>query len=251
MSGGQKVLLAVLLSIVALPVLGILGFLLEMAGGPQAIWLNSLPAPEQNTPEVVQRRADARAAIEPALDGLDNSVVLTQGPETFAANCVRGQNNWMVHEGYKHVCSVTVGRFYGWSGDFPTLARRLHSELVADGWELGYDGGLPALADQYETGLGRYETPSPGVSPSPIGFGWLWDTSYSKQDGRLTVRLDFANAHTSDFHGLDYVTGRDSGESWSDTGGTVPASQAVPELLRQSDGVLLATIEREYYRVGR
>ncbi|MGC3995856.1 MAG: hypothetical protein QM779_17350 [Propionicimonas sp.] len=245
----RDVLSVVVALVLGLAVLAVVGLVVAVEGGPGAIWLNIQPAPNQYTPALVQQRADARAAIRPALEVLDSSALLDPGPETAAAGCTRGQNNFKVHEGYKHVCTVTLGRFYGWDGCFEELARRLHAEFLAAGWHPDYDGGLPDLADQYATGHSRYESSTPGVSPSPIGFGLLWGTNYTNRDETLTVRLDFANSYTNDFHLLDYATGRASGESWSETGDAVAAGAAVGQILRASDGVLLATVEREYYRV--
>ena len=248
MGRGQKIFIVVLLVVFGIPVIA-LGYLyVSISGGPEAIWLNSLPAPDQHKPEVVQARADARAALRPSLDVLDRSTVLDAGPESYAANCERGQNNYKVHEGYKHVCAVTVGRFYGWHGDFPAMARALHAELVADGWEPDFGDGLSGLADQYETGLNPYETPTPGVTPPPIDFGWSWSAYYTRDEGRTSLRLGFANEHTTDLDALDYMTGRSGGQSWSDTRETVDAATTVADLLQQSDGVLLGTLEREYFR---
>jgi hypothetical protein len=174
------------------------GFYVQMLGGPEAIWLNSLPAPDQDKAEVVRARSDARELARSGLASLDKSRILVPGAEVYSATCERGQNNWKVHEGYLHTCDVTSGRFYGLRGDFPSVARALHSELVAAGWTREYDDGLPGLADQYETGHDEYSTPSPGTTPGPITFeDWTWDTSYTH--GEQRVHFEFANRLTRDF----------------------------------------------------
>ena len=220
----------------------------SVEGGPEAIWLNSLPAPDQDKPEVVQKRAAARSTAEAALATLEHTSWLTKGPRSYSAACERGQNNWKMHQGYQHTCDVSVAGFYGWTGGFPEMARRLHQELVADGWTTNDYNSLTSAAEQYETGTNRYSRPTPGVSPGPIDFEDGWSAGYEKGDHSLSLR--FADTHTTDVRSFDYSQhkGR-SGWSWSDTRETVDSAATVRALLADSAGVLFADTREPYFSI--
>lgn len=228
---------------------GAVGFIwVSVEGGTEAIWLNSLPAPDQDKPEVVQKRAAARSTAEAGLATLEHTSALTKGPRSYSAACERGQNNWKVHEGYRHSCDVSVAGFYGWAGGFPEMARSLHQELVADGWTADDFDSLASAAEQYETGTNRYSTPTPGVSPAPIDFEDTWFANYEKGDHHLS--LTFANTYTTDVHFFDYEQNRGrSGLSWSDTRETLDSAATVRALLAHSDGVLFAFTSEGYYSI--
>ncbi|MCA0295894.1 MAG: hypothetical protein LCH96_11410 [Actinobacteria bacterium] len=243
----RNLIIAIVTAVVVIvPVLAVGAFWVSWQGGPEAIWLNAQPAPDQDKPSVVEARQKARDHTRAELESAFGAASVVPGRETYAAQCRRGQNNWKVHEGYVHTCTVTSGRFYGLRGDFPAAAKKLHAELGKTGWEPWLDDGLPGIAKQYKAGYPPYETPTPGAPSSPVDFEQFgWDTSYGDDDKRIQLR--FANKYTDDFHSFDWAQDKVPYEtSWSDLSGTVSSADAVAELLATCDVVVLATIEEEY-----
>lgn len=242
------------LLLIGLPLTGMLLLYVSFEGGWESLVLNHTPAPDQDRPDVAAKRAEARATAEAALSGLNGSSVLTPGPASYSAYCERGQNNFKVHEGYRHSCSVVTARFYTWKGPFPAMARALDKELTAAGWAFDeYEGGLPLLAKQYEAGRNPHQNPTPGV-PVVLDFADSWSTCYEKAERHVCFAFADRNtdlASQSDF--FDFTQRRDAGGSWSYTENreTVDSRSTITHLLEQSDGVLFATDSEPYYSVSR
>jgi hypothetical protein len=245
------VLALVALIMVGVPLAGIGLIYVAFQGGSETMALNHEPAPDQDKPEVVQKRAQARATAEAALVDLNSSQVITAGPASYSAHCERGQNNWKVHEGSRHDCSVTAAHFYTWTGTFPQFARQLNAELVAKGWTFDkYDGGLPQLAVQYEAGRNPYQNPTPGV-PVVLDFSQSWSTCYEKGK-QQRVCLEFADRNTDlakQAGSFDFAQSRDLGDfySYTETSQTVDSRSTITNLLQHADGVVFATSSEPYY----
>jgi hypothetical protein len=252
--GLMIVLTVVVVVLVGVPLAGIGLLYVSFQGGFESMALNHEPAPDQDKPEVVQKRAEARAKAESALADLNKSTVIAAGPASYSAHCERGQNNYKVHEGYRHDCSVTAAHFYTWKGGFPQFARGLDAELLAAGWEFDkYEGGLPQLAEQYEAGRNPYQDPTPGV-PVVLDFSRGWSTCYEK--GEQRVCLQFADRNTDlsrQSSTFDFAQSRDLGDfySYAETSQSVDSRSTITSLLGQADGVVFASSSESYYSIRR
>jgi hypothetical protein len=236
--------------LVGVPLAGVGLIYVAFQGGFESMALNHEPAPDQDKPEVVKKRAEARAKAESALGDLNASKVITAGPASYSAHCERGQNNWKVHEGSRHDCSVTAARFYTWTGPFPRFARQLDAELLADGWTFDkYQGGLPQLAEQYEAGRNPHQNPTPGV-PVVLDFSESWGACYEKGEQRIC--FEFADRNTDlrrQASMFDFSQCRDLGDfySYTETSQTVDSTSTITSLLEHADGVVFATSTEPYY----
>jgi hypothetical protein len=242
----------VLLVVLGIPFTGVAMLYVAFEGGTESVVLNHLPAPDQDKPEVVAKRAEARAFAESALADLNRSTVVAQGPASYSAYCERGQNNYKVHEGYSHQCYVSAAHFYTWTGSFASMARNLDKELRAAGWEFStYEGGLPHLADQYQAGRNPYQDPTPGV-PVVLDFAAGWSTCYDKGD--QTVCFSFADRNTdlraqSSTFDFSQSRGVGSSRSYTETSETVDSEATIEHLLQHADGVIFATSQKDYFSV--
>lgn len=241
--------------VLSLPIAGLAYLYVSLEGGWQAMEWNRSMAPDQDTPQVIAQRAEARSKAESSLGDLNGSSVLSQGPASYSAYCERGQNNWKVHQGYRHGCYVVAAHFYGWNGSFPDMARALDEELQQEGWQPDfYGGGLPRLADQYVQSKALPENRTPGaLVPSDFSNGW-WDTCYAK--GERHVCFQFADRDTdladqADSFDWHQKRGREDAQSYADTRETVDSRAAIDALLSQADGVLFASTEEFYYSIRR
>ncbi|MBK8460434.1 MAG: hypothetical protein IPL43_09865 [Micropruina sp.] len=236
--------MASLVAFVGTPLAMVISFFIWANGGIYSI----LPAPDQDKPEVVADRAVARAKAAAALGDLQGSTVLSLGPTSSSAGCLRGQNNMKVQTGYLHECHVTAAQFYGWTGTFPSMARVLHKELTASGWKVAeYEDGLPRLADQYETG--RNPNRGPGA-PVVIDFYQVaWQSCYTMGDDRMCFRFVDGNSSASMPGYLDLMQNRTTGGDWSysEYTDTVSSKATVDRLLQHADGVVFASSEAPYY----
>lgn len=244
----------VLAVLIGVPAAGMAFLYVGFEGGLQSVAWNHSSAPDQDKPEVVAQRVQARSKAEAALSDLNRSKVLSQGPASYSAFCRRGQNNFKVHEGYSHECYVVAAHFYSWTGGFPAMARALDEELRQDGWQLDkYEGGLPHLADQFEAGRNPYQNPTPGV-PVVLDFSRSWSTCYEK--GEAHVCFKFADRNTNmarQADSLDFDQNRTQGSFWSysENRETVDSRATVDDLLDNADGVVFASTEEYYYSIRR
>lgn len=242
------------LLLIGLPLAGMVLIYVSFEGGWESVVLNHTPAPDQDRPDVVAKRAEARATAEAALADLNRSSVLTPGPASYSAYCERGQNNYKVHEGYRHSCSVVAARFYSWKGTFPAMARALDKELTGAGWTFDdYEGGLPQLARQYEAGRNPHQNPTPGV-PVVLDFADYWHTCYEKAERHVCFAFADRNTDlTSQADYLDSMQHRDSDSyrSYTESRETVDSRSTITDLLQHSDGVLYASDSEPYYSVSR
>ncbi|MBK8460435.1 MAG: hypothetical protein IPL43_09870 [Micropruina sp.] len=217
------------------------------------IW-NHLPAPDQDKPEVIAKRAVARAKAAAPLEDLTGSKVLSRGPVSYSAYCVRGENNFKRQEGYRHDCYAAAAQFHSWSGPFPAMARALHKELREAGWKSRkYLESLPDLAAQYESGRNPYDDkPTPGV-PVVLDFSEMgWSSCYDK--GESHICFEFADRNTdvdSQTWSLDIHQSRrprlDS--SYAEHSETVDSKATMDSLLQHDDGVVFVYSEEPYFSI--
>jgi len=247
------VLLIVLL--LSLPVASVAYLYVGLEGGWQVMEWNRSPAPDQDTPEVVAKRAEARSRAEAGLRDLSHSKVLASGPMSYSAYCERGQNNYKVHQGYRHDCYVVAAQFYSWKGTFPAMARALDQELQQAGWQSEYQGGgLLRLADDYQQSKARPEDRTPGPLVSSDFSEIWWHTCYDK--GERHICFQFADRDTdladqADSFDWRQSRGLEDVRSYADTRETVGSRAAIDALLSQADGVLFASSTEPYYSIQR
>jgi hypothetical protein len=128
------------------------------------------PPPDPDAEDVAAARKDAtaRADVElgRAVEALGGKLVGTGSDDA----CYRGQNNWKVHDGYDHRCTVRRVAAVTFDGDFRRRIAGFDKRLFADGW-----GCVPSpcrdtnarLVEEYWPSRAAYYGPDFPISTLP------------------------------------------------------------------------------------
>ncbi|MCE1175386.1 MAG: hypothetical protein LWW77_12390 [Propionibacteriales bacterium] len=192
------------------------------------------PPPSLTDAPVSTRLEAAKTAMTADVAEISAPLGLRPGQTGSQAGCEQGQHNFKINTDYDYSCTVRVGRFYGWSGDFPTFLTKLDTQLNSLGWSSGRD-------------------PKQDIKRYNDDVQRRIKAGMSAKDAKAAV-LD--EAYSVSYHrGPDWVDISFAGSvpqnprsSWMYLSDEVNSRAAVEELL--GDGpVVLVTEHREFFRV--
>jgi hypothetical protein len=199
------------------------------------------PPPDAMAPEIVDARElatdTADAALAEAAAALGGRVVA----RTSADACYDGQNNWKVHDGYDHRCTLRRAAVVAFDGDFRRRIARFDERLFAAGWQCPCADTLSAKVEEYwEFRKAEYGGQDPPITRLP--------TTTMYQRDPLYLDVQYAG---------DDRAGRSSLEGWHrrDRGGIFTSFDEsrpldVEEVLRRaasSEYVVALAIETDYF----
>ena len=157
------------------------------------------PPPDPLAVPIREARAVATEAADEALEGAVAAVggrVVARGSED---DCYRGQNNYKVHDGYDHRCTIRRAVVAGFDGDFRRRIRLLDRHLFAAGWGCYRDpcpetlaGNVDAYWDLRRQESGGADPPIsslPTTSPYERGHQYL-DVAYVGHDRGSRATLE-------------------------------------------------------------
>jgi hypothetical protein len=90
--------------------------------------------PDPMATELVSARAAATDAADAALADAATALGGRVVARTSADACYEGQNNWKVHDGYEHRCTLRRAAVVAFDGDFRKRIARFDERLFASGW---------------------------------------------------------------------------------------------------------------------
>jgi hypothetical protein len=141
-------------------------------------------------------------ATNVADEALADAVVALGGRvvgRTSADACYEGQNNWKVHDGYDHRCTLRRAVVVAFDGDFRKRIALFDERLFAAGWDYGAlpcDETNSELVEEYWD----FRKPEYGGNDPPISV--LPTTSYYQRDG-LYLDIDWVSSDRSGRSTLD------------------------------------------------
>lgn len=92
------------------------------------------PPPDATSATVAGARAEAAAGADRGLDDLVEKLGGVVVGRASDDACYRGQNNWKVHDGYDHRCTIRRGVVVGFDGDFRQRIAAFDERLFDAGW---------------------------------------------------------------------------------------------------------------------
>jgi hypothetical protein len=148
------------------------------------------PPPDPTAADVVDaRRAATRradAALDEAARALEGRIVA----RTSTDECYEGQNNYKVHDGYDHRCTLRRAVVVGFDGDFRERIDVFDRRLFAAGWDCGGVGCGETNAELVEE-YWDFRKPEYGGNDPPISV--LPTTSFYQRDG-LYIDVGYVSA---------------------------------------------------------
>ena len=124
------------------------------------------PPPDPGASDLSAARKDATARAE---DELDDA-------------CYAGQNNWKVHDGYDHRCTIRRVAAVTFAGDFRKRIARLDRRLFASGWGCTptpcHDTNAGLLEESWSSRAAHYGTQDFPISSLPTATGYEKDRLY-------------------------------------------------------------------------
>jgi hypothetical protein len=157
------------------------------------------PPPDPLAAPIREARAAATKAADEALEDAASAVGGTVVARASEDDCYEGQNNYKVHDGYDHRCTIRRAVVAGFDGDFRERIRLLDRRLFAAGWGCYRDpcpetlsGNVDAYWDlrKQESGGGDPPISSlPTTSPYERGDQYL-DVAYIGHDRGSRATLE-------------------------------------------------------------
>jgi hypothetical protein len=157
------------------------------------------PPPDPLAAPIREARAAATKAADEALEDAVSAVGGTVVARASEDDCYEGQNNYKVHDGYDHRCTIRRAVVAGFDGDFRERIRLLDRRLFAAGWGCYRDpcpetlsGNVDAYWDlrKQESGGGDPPISSlPTTSPYERGDQYL-DVAYIGHDRGSRATLE-------------------------------------------------------------
>jgi len=92
------------------------------------------PPPDPLAAPIQEARSDATTAADDALEDAVSAVGGRVVARASEDDCYEGQNNYKVHDGYDHRCTIRRAVVAGFDGDFRERIRLLDRRLFAAGW---------------------------------------------------------------------------------------------------------------------
>jgi len=185
-------------AVLRLVVLLVLCLAASACGGPLGGEDNG-PPPDPLAAPIREARA---AATKAADEALEDAVAAVGGRVVARASeddCYRGQNNYKVHDGYDHRCTIRRAVVAGFDGDFRKRIRLLDRRLFATGWGCYRDpcpetlwGNVDAYWDLRKQESGGADPPIsslPTTSPYERGDQYL-DVAYVGHDRGSRATLE-------------------------------------------------------------
>ena len=187
---------------VTLPLLALTFFYVVLNGGVYGTILNMKPRPNPDSPGVKRDRTKLEADLDAAFQRVAANTDFAYYETSKDDACYDGVNNFKIHDGYAHRCTLRVTRFYGFDGDFRQKMIDFEKGIIATGWhfELG-------------NGDGRYTHPTDSMASYMLIY---YDTrpygtvdhvagplGYSK--GAFDLRIKWAEKNTTDRRALQYL----------------------------------------------
>lgn len=136
-------------------------FYVSMSGGPTAVLLNSLPAPNAQSSEVKEARDNTKLTINKDFTALEQIIGLQPVDSSYQDSCDKGTNNAKIQNGYAYRCVYRSTRFYGTEQSNSDINRIIKStdwapESLED--DLNLISWKRYHKDSYTLEIGHYET---------------------------------------------------------------------------------------------
>ena len=157
------------------------------------------PPPDPLAPEVVDARVVATKAADAALADAAAALGGRVVARTSADACYRGQNNYKVHDGYDHRCTLRRAVVVAFDGDFRKRIALFDERLFAAGWGCYGDPcpeTLSGLVEEYWD----FRKPEYGGNDPPIS---VLPTPSSYQRDGLDLHVAYVSPNRSGRSTLD------------------------------------------------
>jgi hypothetical protein len=198
---------------------------------------DSGPPPDPTAPDVVAARKDATARADAALDEAVEALGGRVVGRARSDSCYRGQNNYKVHEGYDHRCTVRRAAAVAFPGDFRRRIARFDRRLFGAGWGCSptpcletHSGNVEEYWDDRASYYGSQRFP---ISTLPPAAGLY------QRDG-LYLQLRYGGADRTGRHWLESLQRRARGSLFESYATSTPLDV----------DAVLARAGREAYVVG-
>lgn len=184
--------------------------------------------------------AVADRALDDAVEQLGGRVVGRASDDA----CYSGQNNWKVHDGYDHRCTIRRGVVVGFDGDFRQRIVALDERLLDAGW-LCYakpcDETLTSLLREYWA----FRAAQYGGRPFPIS---VLPSSVPYEREGLFLEIDYVGADPSGRGSLEGFHRRQRGGFSASYERSRPLDVAAVLDRGESFAYLVAlAVERDYF----